>query len=168
MRRHMVWIRCAAVVSFLLLPLTGCKKANQYAPPPPQKVSVAKPVGKQITRYLEATGNTVAVNSVDLVARVEGFLQAISYTDGAAVKAGDVLFTIEPLPYQAKLQQAQAAEASAQAQLVDAQASFNRQERADLQSAVRLGGGEARRSRRREGLLDVPMSSGPGRSLYPV
>jgi RND family efflux transporter MFP subunit len=108
--------------------LAGCKKANQYQPPPPPKVSVAKPVGQKITRYLEATGNTAAVNSVDLVARVEGFLQAISYSDGAAVKTGDTLFTIEPLPYQAKLQQAQAAEASAQAQLTNAQAGFNRQQ----------------------------------------
>ena len=81
-----------------------------------------------MTRYLEATGNTAAVASVDLLARVQGFVQAISYTDGALVKTGDILFTIEPLPYQAKLQQAQAAEASAQAQLVNAQASFARQE----------------------------------------
>lgn len=110
------------------LMVSGCKKSNQYAPPPAAKVSVAKPLAKKITRYLEATGNTAAVASVDLVARVEGFLQAISYTDGAAVKTGDILFTIEPLPYQAKLQQAQAAEASAQATLVNAQANFARNE----------------------------------------
>jgi RND family efflux transporter MFP subunit len=108
--------------------IVGCKKSNQYAPPPPAKVSVAKPIAQQITRYLEATGNTAAVASVDLVARVQGFIQAISYTDGAAVKTGDILFTIEPLPYQAKLQQAQAAEASAQATLVNAQTNYNRQE----------------------------------------
>jgi RND family efflux transporter MFP subunit len=112
----------------LALLLSGCKKTNQYAPPPPAKVSVAKPVAQKITRYLEVTGNVAAVASVDLVARVQGFVQAISFTDGAAVKTGDILFTIEPLPYQAKLQQAQAAEASAQAQLTNAQAGFNRQE----------------------------------------
>ena len=87
-----------------------------------------KPVNQKITRYLEATGNTAAIASVDLVARVQGFVQSISYTDGAAVKTGDILFTIEPLPYQAKLQQAQAAEASAQATLVNAQTNFSRQE----------------------------------------
>ena len=64
----------AAVLGVALL-LSGCKKANQYAPPPPAKVSVAKPVAETITRYLEATGNTAPVASVDLVARVEGFLQ---------------------------------------------------------------------------------------------
>jgi RND family efflux transporter MFP subunit len=108
--------------------MAGCKKANQYAPPPPVKVSVAKPLAQKITRYLEATGNTTAVASVDLVARVQGFVQGISYTDGAAVKTGDILFTIEPLPFQAKLQQAQAAEASAQATLTNAQINFSRQE----------------------------------------
>jgi RND family efflux transporter MFP subunit len=117
---------CAALIPVLLI--AGCKKSNQYAPPPPPKVSVAKPVARKITRYLEATGNTAAVASVDLVARVEGFLQGISYIDGTQVKTGDILFTIEPLPYQAKLQQAQAAEASAQATLVNNQINFARQE----------------------------------------
>jgi RND family efflux transporter MFP subunit len=117
-----------AVVIPLALAVAGCKKSNQYAPPPPAKVTVAKPIAEKVTRYLEATGNTAAVASVDLIARVQGFVQGISYTDGAAVKTGDILFTIEPLPYQAKLQQAQAAEASAQATLVDAQANFTRNE----------------------------------------
>jgi RND family efflux transporter MFP subunit len=117
----------AAMIGVALL-VAGCKKSNQYAPPPPAKVSVAKPIAQTITRYLEATGNTAAVDSVDLVARIEGFVQAINYTDGAAVKTGDTLFTIEPLPYQAKLQQAQAAEASAQATLVNAQINFTRNE----------------------------------------
>jgi RND family efflux transporter MFP subunit len=117
----------AAVASLALL-MAGCKKSNQYAPPPPVKVSVAKPLAQKITRYLEATGNTAAVASVDLVARVQGFVQGISYTDGAAVKTGDILFTIEPLPFQAKLQQAQAAEASAQATLTNAQINYSRQE----------------------------------------
>jgi len=115
-------------VAGLALVVAGCKKSNQYAPPPPAKVSVARPVAHKITRYLEATGNTASVASVDLIARVQGFVQGISYTDGAQVKTGDILFTIEPLPYQAKLQQAQAAEASAQATLVDAQANFVRQQ----------------------------------------
>jgi RND family efflux transporter MFP subunit len=117
----------AAIIGVALL-VAGCKKSNQYAPPPAAKVSVAKPIAQTITRYLEATGNTAAVDSVDLVARIEGFVQAISYADGAAVKTGDTLFTIEPLPYQAKLQQAQAAEASAQATLVNAQINFTRNE----------------------------------------
>jgi RND family efflux transporter MFP subunit len=111
----------------LFLALSGCKKSNQYQPPPPAKVSVAKPLSQKITRYLEATGNTQAFASVDLVARVQGFVQSINYQDGANVKTGDILFVIEPLPYQAKLNQAQAAQDGAHAQLVQAQANFDRQ-----------------------------------------
>ena len=109
---------------------------------------VARPIAEKITRYLEATGNTAAVASVDLVARIQGFLQGISYTDGATVKTGDILFTIEPLPYQAKLQQAQAAEASAQAQLVNAQANFTRQESLQRNAVASVQDAGRRRAQR--------------------
>jgi RND family efflux transporter MFP subunit len=147
-----------AVIFALALLVAGCKKSNQYAPPPPAKVSVAKPLAQKITRYLEATGNTAAVASVDLVARVEGFVQGISYTDGAAVKAGDVLFTIEPLPFQAKLQQAQAAEASAQATLTNAQINFTRQEslqRGSVASVQNLDDARAQRDTAQAGLAQA-------------
>jgi RND family efflux transporter MFP subunit len=80
-----------------------------------------------VTRYLELTGSATAVNSADLVARVPGFVQDISYADGAAVKQGTLLFTIEPEPYEVKLQQAKAAETGAQATLKQAQSDFERQ-----------------------------------------
>jgi multidrug efflux system membrane fusion protein len=111
-----------------LVSLAACKKENSYAPPPPPEVGVAAPLKQKITPYLETTGNTVAVNSVDLQARVEGFLQEIGYQDGAHVKKGDVLFVIEPPPYQAKLKQAQAQAQSTQAQLTQAQNEFLRQQ----------------------------------------
>ena len=63
---------------------------------------------QEVTPYLELTGNAQAVNQVDLVARVQGFLQSINYQDGASAKQGDTLFVIEPAPYEARLQQAQA------------------------------------------------------------
>src|SRR5205809_6169276 len=88
--------------------LGACGQSNTYVAPPPPKVTVAKPVEQKVTRYFEATGNTAAVNSANLVARVQGFLTAIAYTDGSPVKKGQHLFTIEPEPYQLKLQQAQA------------------------------------------------------------
>ena len=121
----------AATVRLALLiglgALAACKPANHYAAPPPATVGVAQPEQRTITRYLDTTGTTTAINSVDLVARVQGFLQAQTYKDGAFVTKGTNLFTIEPLPYQAKLQQAQAQEAAAQAQLVQADADYNRQ-----------------------------------------
>jgi RND family efflux transporter MFP subunit len=108
--------------------LAACGQSNTYVAPPPPKVTVAKPVGQKVTRYFEVTGNAAAVNSANLVARVQGFLTEIKYTDGAAVKKGEHLFTIEPEPYQLRLQQAQAAEASAEATVVQTQADFERQQ----------------------------------------
>jgi RND family efflux transporter MFP subunit len=110
-----------------LLWLAGCGEQNTYVAPPPPKVSVAVPLQQPVTRYLEATGNTVAVNSANLVARVQGFVQEINYRDGDFVKKGTVLFVIEPESYRLKLQQSQAAEAGAQATLRQAEADFARQ-----------------------------------------
>ena len=82
---------------------------------------------RAVTRYVEATGNTAPIKSVDLVARVQGFLQSIDYKDGTFVKQGTQLFTIEPETYKLKLDQAQAAEAGAQASLKQAEADYKRQ-----------------------------------------
>jgi len=109
------------------LSLAACGQNNEYAAPPAPKVTVTTPLERQIPRYFEATGNTAAVNSVDLVARVQGFVQAISYTDGDFVKKGTSLFTIEPQPYKLKVDAAKASVVSAQATLTQAQAEYERQ-----------------------------------------
>jgi RND family efflux transporter MFP subunit len=90
-------------------------------------VDVSLPVRRSITRYLTATGNTAPIQTVDLVARVQGVLQSINYADGTFVKQGTTLFTIEPETYKLKLEQAQAAEAGAQASLKQADADLKRQ-----------------------------------------
>src|SRR3954451_9031999 len=108
--------------------LAACGQNNTYQAPPPPQVIVAKPVKQKITRYFEATGNTAAVNSANLVARVQVFLTEIAYQDGAAVKKGQHLFTIEPEPYQLKLQQAQAAKQAAQASAKQTEGDFERQQ----------------------------------------
>jgi RND family efflux transporter MFP subunit len=107
--------------------LAACEQQNKYVAPPPPRVSVALPVQQPITRYIEATGNTAAVNSTNLVARVQGFLQEIKYRDGDVVKKGTVLFVIEPEPYRIKLEQAQAAEVAAQASVKQTEADYQRQ-----------------------------------------
>ena len=117
-----------AALCVALTGLAGCGQSNTYVAPPPPKVTVAKPVDQKVTRYFEATGNAAAINSANLVARVQGFLTEIKYQDGAPVKKGAHLFTIEPEPYQLKLQQAQAAEQSAQATVTQTQAEFERQQ----------------------------------------
>jgi RND family efflux transporter MFP subunit len=122
-------IGLAATATLALVLLAGCEQ-NTFVPPPPPKVDVALPVQRTITRYLETTGNTAPIKTVDLVARVQGFLQSIDYKDGDFVKEGAPLFTIEPETYQLKLDQAKAAEAGAQASLKQAEADYKRQ--ADL------------------------------------
>ena len=96
-------------------------------PPPPAKVTVATPTKQPVTDYLEATGNTAAVNATDLVARVPGFVAEIKYQDGALVTKGTLLFTIEPEPYRVKVEQSQAAETGAAANLKVNQNTLQRQ-----------------------------------------
>ena len=117
---------CLVVLVLILGSTAACKKENAYVPPP-QPVGVAKPVQQAVLPYLEITGNAVAYNQIDLEARVQGYLQEIDYQDGAEVKKADTLFVIEPAPYQAQLQQAQATLAATQAALVQAEAEFYRQ-----------------------------------------
>jgi RND family efflux transporter MFP subunit len=118
-------VRGAFVLAALLL--AACGEQNRYVAPPPPKVTVAHPLRQPVTQYLEVTGNTAPVNNVDLVARVQGFLEEIHYKDGDAVKKGTLLFTIEPEPYQVKLDQAKAAEDGAAATLKQADAEYQRQ-----------------------------------------
>ena len=116
----------AGVIAAVVV-VSACGQGNQYVPPPLPKVTVAKPAKKSITRYLDATGNTAAINSADLVARVSGFIDKVNYEDGAPVKKGDLLFTIEPEPYRVKVEQAKAAELAAEATLKQAQLTLDRQ-----------------------------------------
>ena len=122
-------------VMLVSLGLSACEQ-NSFVPPPPPKVEVAVPVQRSITRYLEATGNTAPIKNVDLVARVQGVLQAINYQDGTFVKEGATLFAIEPETYKLKLEQAQAAEAGAQASVRQTDADFKRQSELVQRQAV--------------------------------
>ncbi|KAA5608216.1 efflux RND transporter periplasmic adaptor subunit [Rhodovastum atsumiense] len=112
----------------LLLSLTllgGCKPRDEYQAPPPD-VTVAPPLQRDVTEYLEASGQLAAVNTVELVARVQGSLQAIGYRDGEKVRQGDLLFTIEPAPYLAQLEQAKASLASAEAKAAFSERQYRR------------------------------------------
>jgi RND family efflux transporter MFP subunit len=128
-------VRRAAFAVAAMGILSACEQ-NTFVPPPPAKVDVAVPLQRSFTRYLEATGNTAAIKNVDLVARVQGFLQSINYKDGAFVKEGTSLFTIEPDTYKLKLEQAQAAESGAQASVRQSDADFKRQQELVQRQAV--------------------------------
>ena len=123
------WSRrgAAAACALSALALAGCEEKNTYVAPPPPTVTVAPAIAQPVTRYLELTGNTASINTVDLNARVEGFLTDIKYKDGALVKKGTVLFVIEQDQYKANLAQAQATLAANQALQVQAEAEYNRQ-----------------------------------------
>jgi membrane fusion protein, multidrug efflux system len=125
-------VRLAALALLLL----GCGEDNTYAPPPPPPVSVSQPVQRTVTDYVELTGNTQSSNSVNLVARVEGYLQSVNFKDGSIVKKGDLLFVVEPEPYEANVQLAQATVEQQQATLTQATSEYERQQRLIQQKAT--------------------------------
>jgi multidrug efflux pump subunit AcrA (membrane-fusion protein) len=94
----------------LVFLLTACQQPQAAAPPPlPPKVTVSQPVARHVVESNAYTGRLEAVESVDVRPRVSGDLQAIHVTDGVIVKKGALRFGIDPRPYQAELNRAQAA-----------------------------------------------------------
>jgi RND family efflux transporter MFP subunit len=91
-------------------------------------VTVAKPVVKDIVEQTDFIGRFEAVDQVDIRARVSGYLDKVHFQDGTLVRAGDLLFTIDPRPYRNVLEQAQAAVTSAQVRLEFAQSDLDRAE----------------------------------------
>ncbi len=97
------------VVVSAALSLLGCgRSGNKFVPPPPPDVTVSLPEKKSVTDYLEATGTAAALESVDIRARVEGWLDEIKFQPRAKVKKDDLLFVIDPRPFQAKVDQSRA------------------------------------------------------------
>jgi RND family efflux transporter MFP subunit len=103
---------------FLGLPLlAACGEGPKQAAPPPPAVTVAKPTKQTVTDYDEYVGRFIAVDSVEVRARVSGYLDKVDFTDGQLVKQGDLLFTIDRRPFEATLAQARANLAQARANL---------------------------------------------------
>jgi multidrug efflux system membrane fusion protein len=114
----------ATMLAVLSLSAVGCTRANKYVAPPPPEVGVAQGVTEEVVDYLETTGTIRALESVDLRARVSGYLQSVEFQDGAYVEKGQLLFVIEPEPFKvalalekAKLRKAEAASKLAQAEV---------------------------------------------------
>ncbi|MDR3621209.1 MAG: efflux RND transporter periplasmic adaptor subunit [Paludisphaera borealis] len=107
--------------------LTGCaRRPPRPAPAEPSAIPVSKPITRQITDYVDFTGRTEAVQSVDIRPRTTGYLVKMPFTEGSDVKAGDLLFEIDPRPYQAQLDQAQGQVNLYQAQLKLARTTYAR------------------------------------------
>ncbi len=114
------------LVALFLIFLSGCQEKPKQGPPPPPAVTVAQPVKRAVTDFLELTGNTQAVNTVQLVARVAGYLEKVFFRDGQSVKKGDLLFLIQQNTYRENLKQAEAAILLQKAQLEYAQSQLDR------------------------------------------
>ena len=89
----------------------------QAAPPPPPTVTVSQPLRQELVEWQEFTGQFAAVDYVEVRARVSGYLQSIHFQDGQLVERGDLLFVIDPRPFEAELTAAQAHKTSVQARL---------------------------------------------------
>jgi membrane fusion protein (multidrug efflux system) len=116
-----------AIAFAALAILPGCNKKNAYVAPPPAKVTVATPIERQVTLYAEFTGNTAPVASVDLEARVQGYLEKINVRDGAPVKEGELLFEIERKQYEAQYELQKAQLLGAEAKQANAEREYTRQ-----------------------------------------
>ncbi len=121
MRRSTV----AAMVATAVI-LASCEESNTYVEPPPPQVTVAKPLLRDVTDYVEFTGTTAAVDLVEVRARVPGVLKAKHFEPGTTIEAGDLLFEIDPAEYQANLEAAQANLASAEAAQINAAKALER------------------------------------------
>jgi RND family efflux transporter MFP subunit len=104
--------------------LAGC--AKKPPPPPPPTVYVARPLQQKLVDWDDYVGRFVAVNSVDVRPRVSGYIRSVGFKDGQIVHKGQVLFVIDPRPYQAALTQAQGQEAHAVSSLTNAKVELAR------------------------------------------
>lgn len=118
--------RVVAPLALAALVAACGQNQRQQAGPPPPAVTVAEPVKKQVTDFDEYVGRFTAVDSVEVRARVSGYLDQVHFTDGQMVKQGDLLFTIDKRPFQNALDQAKANRELANSNLVFTKADFER------------------------------------------
>ncbi len=126
MQHRTIWFSCLACLA-----AAGCHHASATPPPPAPKapeVVVTLPVYEEITDHEDFTGQTEAVTSIEIRARVTGYLRAVHFEDGSEVEAGDPLFEIDPPYYQAEFDRNDGAVAQAEARLTRLRADYARAE----------------------------------------
>jgi len=138
------WAAVAAVAA-----LVACGRGAPPSMDPPE-VTVAHPLAQSITDWDEYTGRLAAVDSVEVRARVSGYLKSVHFEDGAIVEDGDLLFVIDPRPYQAALDEAQAQVTRARVQLELATNDLERAERLFRSRAVSEEELDSRTQQKRE------------------
>src|SRR5262245_1781889 len=117
-----------ALVLGVCVGLAGCARAPSGPPAAaPVPVTFSVPVEREVTDYVDFTARTAAVDSVEVRAHVWGYLHKVNFKEGDLVKEGDVLFEIDPRPYEALLNQARAKVRQDEAQLEFDEAEYQRQ-----------------------------------------
>jgi len=124
------------LLPLLLLPVIGCGKKPSPAAPPPPAVSVIVPAAREAVEWDEYTGRLEAPESVEIKARVSGYLEKIHFREGKEVKKGDLLFTIDPRPYQAEYDRAEAERQRAESQAELARSDAERAKRLIATKAI--------------------------------
>ncbi|MFC3908088.1 efflux RND transporter periplasmic adaptor subunit [Legionella dresdenensis] len=149
--------KLAAIVVVVFLLYLVVHFTNKKQPPtlPVPVVTVSKPKLANVVDYVNQTGNLVAYNSVNLVARVEGYLNEIKFTDGALVKKGQELFIIEPQPYLEKLRAEQASLEAIKAASVYDLSEYKRQQKMYKENATAQKSVEQWRSKYDESIAEI-------------
>jgi RND family efflux transporter MFP subunit len=147
------------MVLVLAIQLIGCEKKKK-PPPPPPVVTVAKPLQTKIVDWDDYVGRFEAINSVDIRPRVTGYLQAIAFRDGQIVRKGQLLFVIDPRPYQAALTQARGQEQHAEAALSNAKVELARAQNLLAAKAIPEQQYETRLSTEQQAAADLTSAQG--------
>ncbi|MGA6939680.1 MAG: efflux RND transporter periplasmic adaptor subunit [Pseudolabrys sp.] len=118
--------RLAALLVLATLVASCGEQQKQGGGPPPPAVTVAKPIKRTVVDYDEYVGRFAAINSVEIRARVSGYLDKLHFKDGQVVKQGDLLFTIDKRPFQNTLDQARANLVQAQSNVAFTESDYTR------------------------------------------
>ena len=149
----------SSIALVLAIQLVGCEK-KKPPPPPPPVVTVAKPLTTKIVDWDDYVGRFEAINSVDIRPRVTGYLQAIAFRDGQIVRKGQLLFIIDPRPYQAALTQARGQEQHAEAALSNAKVELTRARNLLAAKAIPEQQYETRLSTEQQAAADLTTAQG--------
>ncbi|WP_312933674.1 efflux RND transporter periplasmic adaptor subunit [Stutzerimonas nitrititolerans] len=129
MRDFRVWVKGTVISVMVALALAGCDQSGwEVEQPPPREVDVMTVKREPFTLVAELPGRVEPVRVAEVRARVAGIVLSRKFEEGADVKAGEVLFEIDPAPFEAALARAEGQLAQAEAQLIQAQATVRRYE----------------------------------------
>ena len=113
------------LISLMLLPVS-CKEKKDASAPKPMEVPVVEVIQQDVALESEYAGQTYGDSDIEIRSRVEGWILSMSFKEGSLVKKGQLLYTIDPLPYQNKVNQAESALAEATAMMIKAKNDFER------------------------------------------